>query len=130
MKKKNKKNQKYIKKRRGVNYNTQEEREHRLQDKPRRGRQYDRQSGTGRGKEVSKGGAGGKGTWGDNPKNIAKNYENYNDDDYYFESALNPEKKKERHETYVILSVGIAASANLEGTNFNGTYLTPESMQC
>ena len=84
------------KKRRGVNYNTQEEKEHRLQDKPRRGRQYDRQSGTGRGREIAKGGAGGKGTWGDNPKNIAKNYENYNDDDYYFETALNPEKKKER----------------------------------
>ena len=83
------------KKRRGVNYNTQEEREHRLQDKPRRGRQFDRQSGTGRGKEVAKGGAGGKGTWGDNPRNIAKNYENYNDD-YYFESALNPQKRKDR----------------------------------
>jgi hypothetical protein len=83
------------KKRRGVNYNTQEEKEHRLQDKPRRGRQYDRQSGTGRGREIAKGGAGGKGTWGDNPKNIAKNYENYNDD-YYFESALNQEKRNER----------------------------------
>ena len=88
--------EKQHKKRRGVNFNTAEEREHRLQDKPRRGRQYDRQSGTGRGKEIAKGGAGGKGTWGDNPKNIAKNYENYNDDDYYFESALNPEKREER----------------------------------
>ena len=88
--------EKVHKKRRGVNFNTQEEREHRLQDKPRRGRQYERQSGTGRGKEIAKGGAGGKGTWGDNPKNIAKNYENYNDDDYYFESALNPEKEIER----------------------------------
>ena len=88
--------EKVHKKRRGVNFNTQEEREHRLQDKPRRGRQYERQSGTGRGKEIAKGGAGGKGTWGDNPKNIAKNYENYNDDDYYFESALNQEKEIER----------------------------------
>ena len=83
------------KKRRGVNYNTQEERDHRLQDKPKRGRQFDRQSGTGRGKEIAKGGAGGKGTWGDNPKNIAKRYQNYNDDDYYIESALNPEKNKD-----------------------------------
>jgi len=81
------------KKRRGVNFNTQEERDYRLKDKPRRGRQYDRQSGTGRGKEIAKGGAGGKGTWGDNPKNIAQNY---NDDDYYFDSALNPDKYKER----------------------------------
>ena len=84
------------KKRKGVNYNTQEEREYRLKDKPKRGREYDRQSGTGRGKEIAKGGAGGKGTWGDNPENIAKNYEKYNDDDYYFESALNQEKRKER----------------------------------
>ena len=83
------------KKRRGVNYNTEEQRDHRLKDKPRRGRQYDRQSGTGRGKEIAKGGAGGKGTWGDNPKNIAQHY---NDDDYYFETALNPEKYKERQE--------------------------------
>ena len=72
------------------------EREYRLKDKPKRGREYDRQSGTGRGKEIAKGGAGGKGTWGDNPENIAKNYEKYNDDDYYFESALNQEKRKER----------------------------------
>lgn len=83
------------KKRRGINYNTAEEKDYRLRDKPIRGRKFDRQSGTGRGKEVSKGGAGGKGTWGDNPKNIAKDFED-NNDDYYFESALNPEKKKER----------------------------------
>ena len=81
------------KKRVGVNFGTKEK-----TDKPKRGRQFDRQSGTGRGKEVSKGGAGGKGTWGDNPKNIAKNYEDNNDDDYYFENALNPEKEKERKE--------------------------------
>ena len=81
------------KKRVGVNFGTREK-----TDKPKRGRQFDRQSGTGRGKEVSKGGAGGKGTWGDNPKNIAKNYEDNNDDDYYFENALNPEKEKERKE--------------------------------
>lgn len=34
-------------------------------------RLYDRHSGTGRGKEVAKGGAGGLHTWGDNPKAIA-----------------------------------------------------------
>ncbi len=83
------------KKRRGINYNTAEEKDYRLKDKPTRGRKFDRHSGTGRGKEVSKGGAGGKGTWGDNPKNIAKDFED-NNDDYYFENALNPEKKKER----------------------------------
>ena len=83
------------KKRRGVNFNTEEQRDHRLKDKPRRGRQYDRQSGTGRGKEISKGGAGGRGTWGDNPKYISKNYQ---DDDYFIDAALKPEKYKERQE--------------------------------
>ena len=83
------------KKRRGINFNTAEEKDYRFKDKPTSGRKFDRQSGTGRGKEVSKGGAGGKGTWGDNPKNIAKDFED-NNDDYYFESALHPEKKKER----------------------------------
>ena len=81
------------KKRRGVNYGRTEK-----TDRPKRGRQFDRQSGTGRGKEVSKGGAGGKGTWGDNPQRIAKDFEDNNDDDYYFENALNPEKEKERKE--------------------------------
>ena len=84
------------KKRKGINYHTAEERDYRTKDKPRRGRQYDKHSGTGRGKEIAKGGAGGKGTWGDNPEEIARNYENNNDDDYYFENALNPEKKRER----------------------------------
>ena len=84
------------KKRKGINYNTAEERDYRTKDKPRRGRQFDKHSGTGRGKEIAKGGAGGKGTWGENPKTIARNFENNNDDDYYFENALNPEKKKER----------------------------------
>jgi len=83
------------KKRKGINYNTAEERDYRTKDKPRRGRQFDKHSGTGRGKEIAKGGAGGKGTWGENPKTIARNFEN-NNDDYYFENALNPEKKKER----------------------------------
>ena len=83
------------KKRREIDYNKEEVRNYRGRDKPKRGRQFDRQSGTGRGKEIAKGGAGGKGTWGENPKKIARDYEN-NDDDYYFENALNPEKKKER----------------------------------
>ena len=39
---------------------------------PRGKRQFDRHSGTGRGKEIAKNGAGGKFTWGTNPKNIAK----------------------------------------------------------
>ena len=83
------------KKRRGINYNTNEEREYRENQKPPRGRKFDRQSGTGRGKEIAKGGAGGKYTWNDNPKNIAKDYENYNDDDF-FEEALNQENKEKR----------------------------------
>jgi hypothetical protein len=42
-------------------------------DKQRPGqRQYERHSGTGRGKEIAKGGAGGGHTWGNNPKNIAR----------------------------------------------------------
>ena len=64
-----------------------------------RKREYERHSGTGRGKEVAKGGAGGRGTWGDNPKNIARNYER-NNDDYIINSALNPEAQKERKERY------------------------------
>jgi hypothetical protein len=35
-------------------------------------RQFDRHSGTGRGREVAKGGAGGKTVWGDNTEFIAK----------------------------------------------------------
>ena len=46
-------------------------------------RQFERHSGTGRGKEISKNGAGGKHTWGTNPKNIARNGDDeYNGDDY------------------------------------------------
>merc|ERR1711976_143996 len=55
-------------------------------------RQFDKQSGTGRGKEISKNGAGGKGTWGTNPKNVAR--EEYNYDEDVFNSALNPKKKR------------------------------------
>jgi hypothetical protein len=45
-------------------------------------RQFDRQSGTGRGREIAKGGAGGKHTWGNNPRNVARNGEqDYGRDD-------------------------------------------------
>ncbi len=44
-------------------------------------RVFDKQSGTGRGKEIAKNGAGGKHTWGTNPKNTARDDE-YNGDDY------------------------------------------------
>ena len=83
------------KKRRGINFNKDEQRDYRDSKRPTRGRRYDRQSGTGRGKEVAKDGAGGSYTWGDNPDNIAKDYED-NNDDYYFEEALNPENKERR----------------------------------
>ena len=43
-------------------------------------RLYERHSGTGRGKEIAKGGAGGKHTWGANPKNIARD-QDYNRDE-------------------------------------------------
>ena len=57
-------------------------------------REFDRQSGTGRGRESAKGGAGGKGTW-TGKKITEKNY-----DEQIIDKALNPEKyeKKERHE--------------------------------
>jgi hypothetical protein len=42
-------------------------------------RLYERHSGTGRGKEIAKGGAGGKHTWGANPKNVAR--EEWNNDE-------------------------------------------------
>ena len=73
-------------KRRGINFNTNEERQYRESKRQGRGRKFDRQSGTGRGKEIAKGGAGGKFTWeGDD-----------NNDDYYFEEALNPENKERK----------------------------------
>jgi hypothetical protein len=42
-------------------------------------RLYDRHSGTGRGKEIAKGGAGGKYTWGTNPKELALEYTKHYD---------------------------------------------------
>lgn len=62
-------------------------------------RAFDRQSGTGRGKEISKGGAGGKHTWGANPKNIAKSgEEEYNYDESVFDKVLNAKPKPVRQE--------------------------------
>ena len=46
------------KKRRRTNFETDEDKENRENRRPKRGRQFDRQSGTGRGKEIAKGGAG------------------------------------------------------------------------
>jgi len=63
-------------------------------------RQFDRQSGTGRGKEISKGGAGGKYTWSGNDKSLAKEEKNYDEgedygnyDDRLFSKALNAKPK-------------------------------------
>ena len=60
-----------------------------------RGREFDRRSGTGRGREIAKGGAGGKHTWGTNPRSNAREYENSNDD-YLIDRALHPEKRERR----------------------------------
>jgi hypothetical protein len=43
-------------------------------------RQFERHSGTGRGREIAKNGAGGKHTWGTNPRNVARE-EEYNVDE-------------------------------------------------
>jgi len=62
-------------------------------------REHDRQSGTGRGKEISKGGAGGKHTWGTNNEEIArrKDDEFYNEgDDDVFNYVLNAKPKEEK----------------------------------
>ena len=65
-------------------------------------RQFDRRSGTGRGKEVAKQGAGSGTVWGSDEQ-VAKTeiehrqdyYEDYNDDDKYFNIALNEKKPLE-----------------------------------
>ena len=67
------------------------------EENPPRKRQYDKKSGTGRGREISKGGAGGKGTWGNNPKDMARKYEK-NYDDYYIDAALHPEENENKNE--------------------------------
>jgi hypothetical protein len=45
------------------------------QNRPQK-RQYERHSGTGRGRETAKNGAGGKTVWGDNPEQIARHARN------------------------------------------------------
>jgi len=72
---------------------------------PRGGKRvYDRQSGTGRGKEISKDGAGGKTTWG-NPEQLAKQevYEEadygYEDDLFNYAQTIDVTKKDETKET-------------------------------
>lgn len=45
-------------------------------------RQFERHSGTGRGKESSKNGAGGKTVWGDNPNQIAREFKKEGRVDY------------------------------------------------
>merc|ERR1712151_1096851 len=59
-------------------------------------RQYEKRSGTGRGKETAKNGAGGGTVWGDNPDQIARQAKNFGTrDDYLFESVLNPKKEEQ-----------------------------------
>jgi hypothetical protein len=71
---------------------------------PRGGKRlFERHSGTGRGREISKQGAGGKTTWG-NPEQLAHNeiYEeeyNHNDEDYYFVFAATDSLKEKEKET-------------------------------
>lgn len=59
-------------------------------------RAFDKHSGTGRGKEISKQGAGGKYTWG-NVDQMARD-EVYESVDHYFNSALNPKPRPVREE--------------------------------
>lgn len=66
-------------------------------------REFDRHSGTGRGKEVSKNGAGGKTVWGSDQM-VAKeeteryyqkkNKRDYDNDDFYYNEALNKKETK------------------------------------
>merc|ERR1712032_500232 len=57
-------------------------------------RQFEKHSGTGRGRETAKNGAGGKTVWGDNPEQIARQAKHYGSrDDQLFESVLNPKKE-------------------------------------
>lgn len=68
-------------------------------DKKRiKNREHERHSGTGRGKEIAKGGAGGKFTWGDGQKNLEKElYEDEQYDDDY-EEEKQEEKKEDKKE--------------------------------
>lgn len=84
------------KKRKGINFQREENRDYKAtkNPEPKRGREFERHSGTGRGKEIAKGGAGGKGTWGENPKNIARDYEKGN----VFEVEEEKRKKGKKRE--------------------------------
>jgi len=65
-------------------------------------RQYEKHSGTGRGRETAKNGAGGKTVWGDNPEQIARQAKHYGSrDDQLFESVLNPKKENVEAEPIV-----------------------------
>lgn len=56
-------------------------------------RVFDRHSGTGRGKEIPKDGAG-KGNWGNQAKSAKREVVDYDDTEYYFQKALNPKKEE------------------------------------
>jgi hypothetical protein len=69
-------------------------------------RQFERQSGTGRGKEIAKDGAGGHHTWGSNPKQIARDAQKedyYSNDDKWFRNALSEKKPEEVQEVKVVI---------------------------
>jgi len=62
-------------------------------------RVFDKQSGTGRGKEIAKGGAGGKHTWGADSKTISRKAdEEYNYDESVFDRVLNAKPRQPRTE--------------------------------
>ena len=62
-------------------------------------RAFDRHSGTGRGKEIKKEGAGGKGTWGNQERAAKKEVYDYDDSsDYYFNRVLHQKKEDQAEE--------------------------------
>lgn len=62
-------------------------------------RAFDRHSGTGRGKEIKKEGAGGKGTWGNQERAAKKEVYDYDDSsDYYFNRVLHQKKEDQIEE--------------------------------
>lgn len=73
-------------------------------------RVYDRHSGTGRGKEISKGGAGGHHTWGMNPHEIAREAEKHEDIKDYDENLSGEGFQNDEK----------LAGENLAGANLSG----------
>lgn len=71
-------------------------------------RQFDRISGTGRGKEVKKEGRGGKGTWEGN----RRLYDNYDNADYYFDKAIR--KQNEPVEEVVVEDIKVKVEEKKE----------------